>query len=282
MLTHDFFNLLNDNKDIEAVALLNDAPHTPEADALRGYAMYYGIGGTPEDDERAFQIFENGVAAGDSLSQYMLGIMCEDASTPDQAEGGPRQKYDWYDAERFMTLCAENTEGAFAGMAWLWLGKYFIDSTRGEDPELGEEYLEKAAEADFDEAAEILRDRAEDRAEYYDWQDVEANGCLLRWQQRMYEMNPHDESYAYGRLFSGVPGIPENLRLALKLYEEDYEFGHSQGARALALHYEARAEDLTLAVADRAEAKVLAQAWHERADRNAENDFPPEQIIEED
>lgn len=163
MLTDDFFALLNEDRETEAVALLEDAPATVEADGLRGYVLYYGIGGTPEDDERAFRIFERGVKSYDSLSQYMLGIMCEDATTPDQAEGGPRQKYDHYDAERFMTLCAGNEEGHFAAMAWMWLGEYFIDSTRGEDPELGEEYLEKAAAAGFEEAAEILRRRAEDR-----------------------------------------------------------------------------------------------------------------------
>lgn len=282
MLTDDFFRLLDDNRDSEAVRLLDTAPHTPEADALRGYAVYYGIGGMKEDDDRAFALFEKGAESGDSLSLYMLGIMCDDATTPDQAEGGPRQKYDQYDAETFMTRCADNPEGKFAAMAWLWLGEYFIDSTRGEDPETGEEYLEKAADVGFGEAVEILRDRAEDRAEYHDWKDPEANGRAFRWEQRAYELNPHDESYNYGRLFDGVPGIPENKRLALKLYEEDYEFGHSQGARALALHYEERANDLSIPVEERAESKVLAQAWHERADKNAENDYPPEQIIEED
>lgn len=279
-LTDDFFSLLADGRDEEAVALLGKAPSSPERDGLLGYCLYNGIGGFPQDDERAFLLFEQGALVSDSLSLYELGLMCENGDTPDQREGGPRQKYDHYDAEGFMQRCADG-DGTFAATAWLWLGEYFLDSARGGDPECGVEYLEKAADAGMPDAVELLAVHYREIADYFGYGDPDANRRLLRWQQIAYENNPHDESYNYGMLLDGVEGIPANVRLALKLYEEDWEHGHSQGARALALHYGRRAADPALAADERAEAAVLSRAWHERAGRNAGNDYSTEQSAEE-
>lgn len=281
MLTEDFFNLIADDRESEAAALLATAAPSPESDGLRAYSFYNGVGDFPRDDDRAFELFEKAAAEGDSLSLYELGLMCENGDTPDQRGGGPRQKYDHYDAEAFMQRCAD-TDGMFAAAAWLWLGEYFLDSARGGDPDVGIEYLEKAADAGMEDAVELLTEHYREIAAYYDYKNTAANHDLFRWQQIAYENNPHDESYNYGMLLDGVEGIPANTRLALKLYEEDWVHGHSQGARALAMHYERRAANLSLDASERAEAAVSAQAWHDRADRNSENDYPPEQTIEED
>lgn len=280
-LTDTFFNLILEEKEHEAADVLRQSPDTPEAEGLRGYAFYCGIDSPYADTDKAFEHFGLGAAGNDSLSLYYLGIMCERGETPDQCTGGERQKYDHCDAERFMVLCADG-HGIMEEWACLWLGQYFYDSARGGDSGEAVGCFVRAADLGNEEAVEWLVQIYADCAEYEDYADVQTNMELFRWQEKAYENNPHDESYNYGRLlYGGIPGIPANLRLALKLYEEDFEFGHSQGARALALHYESEAGKTE----DTGEAEkfaALADMWHERADRNAENDYEPEQIIEED
>lgn len=284
-----FFSLLADDHENEAAEFVASLAPSPVKDGLTGYCHYNGIGRTEADDEAAFDCFERGAAGGDSLSLYHLGLMCDRAETPDQREGGPRQKYDHYDAETFMERCADG-HGMMEQWACLWLGEFYADSARGGDPEIALEYYERADSLDNDEAAGILAQYYTDRAEYEEYGDPATNALLLKWQQRAYELNHEDESYNYGRLlYEGFAGIPPQRDMALQLFEEDWEAGHSSGARALALHYEAEAREMMARAATDAEAaqrvaecRVLAQAWHERADENAENDFEPEQIIEED
>lgn len=282
-MTDEFFALLNDGKDNEALeGVFGTKDNTPEIFGLKGYCYYYGVGDCPENDDAAYAYFEAGAYSQDSLSLYCLGIMCDEGRTPDQAEGGPRQRHDQFDAEDFMTRC-ECAHGTFESAACLWLGEYFMDSTRGEDPEVGVEYYERAAAAGIQEAVKALAEYYWEMAGYREYKDPEYNEKLFHWQQLAYEGNPHDESYNYGCLLDGsFPGIPENLRLCLKLYEEDYEFGHSQGARALARHYEALSTDPRLSDEVALKAAKTAEIWDERADKNAENDYEPEQIIEED
>lgn len=280
-LTNTFFSLLSEEKEYEAAAVLREAPDSPENCGLRGYACYCGIDSPYADTDKAFEYFELGAEENDSLSLYYLGIMCERGETPEQRTGGEHQKYDHYDAERFMSLCADG-HGIMEQWACLWLGQYYHDSAHGGDPEEAVTYFVRAADLENEEAVEWLAHIYADYAEYEDYADEQRNLEMFKWQEKAYENNPHDESYNYGHLlYGGIPGIPANLRLALKLYEEDFEFGHAQGARALALHYENEAEKAE--DAEQAEKfTALAEIWHERADRSAENDYEPEQIIEED
>ncbi len=62
----------------------------------------------------------------DPLGYYLLGYMCYNEETPDQATGGPRQEYDWYDAERFYEICAKS-ESKWRVPACLWLGDFFMN-----------------------------------------------------------------------------------------------------------------------------------------------------------
>lgn len=266
VLTDGFFDLLGRDKEEEALRLLESAPESAETDGLRGYAHYCGTGGRPCDDRRAFGCFERGAAAGDSLSLYGLGLMCWNGDTPDRCGKGPRRKYDSYDAAAFMERCAD-AGGALAAAALLWLGVYFLDSARGGDPDAGVGYLERAADAGADEAAAILAGHYRAIAQCREYGDERTNRELFRWQQAAYENDPHGESYNYGRLLYGVPGIAAEQALALKLYEEDYEFGHREGAEALARHYARRAADGTLAPGERAGAAERSRVWRRRAER---------------
>ncbi len=113
-------------------------------DGLLAMACYRGWG-VEADPEEAFRHAKCGMQAGDALACYVLGLMCANGDTPDQRTGGPRQEYDHYDAERFMQMAAE-AGGPWAVKAHLWLGDYFMDSCRGEDPDEGREHYQVAAD----------------------------------------------------------------------------------------------------------------------------------------
>lgn len=135
------------NPDNEAIALnlVADAPDGPERDSLLALFALEGIG-EAENLEKCFNLVEKAIKEGcNPLAYYILGYMCEHALTPDQAEGGPRQQYDHYDAERFYELCAQQ-EGPWQIDALLWLAEFYSDFARGGDPEIALEYYEKVAE----------------------------------------------------------------------------------------------------------------------------------------
>lgn len=233
-----------------------------EAFGLMGYLTYYGLGGIENDYTQALIWFEKGAKGNDSLSLYYLGLMCE-------AYEGTEGKYDWYDAEPFMTRCADG-RGKYAQFAALWLGDFFGDSAKGGDPEVSVDYYTMAAELGNEDAVKSLAEHYYDEAEYAEFKDEKLNKLLYKYQEEAYENNPHDESFNYGYLIEHGIGTQKNMRLAMKLYEEDYTFGHSQGARALARHYEQTGNEKE------------AGYWHDKADENLENDYEPEQEIEED
>ncbi|MDE5813462.1 MAG: hypothetical protein K2H72_04175, partial [Muribaculaceae bacterium] len=86
---------------------VSNAPESSERDGLMALIYHDGIG-TPVDLEKSFGYAVKAIEeGGDACACYVLGYMCDKAETPDQAEGGPRQEYDHYDAERFYELCAK-------------------------------------------------------------------------------------------------------------------------------------------------------------------------------
>lgn len=277
-LSDRFFKLLAEEKVAEALQVLLQAPDTSESLGLLGYVYYVGIEGHGHDYDTAFELFDMAVKEDDSLSLYYLGIMCENGDVPakyaELLEGGYGEHY----AESFMTRCARGG-GIMAEWASLWLGRRAI---RSNDMEKALEYLKRAAEFDNEEAIELLTQLCTERAEAMDYADVAANMEMYRWQERLYELHPQDESYNFGRLLYGdIAGIPSDRRRALELYAEDFEYGYSQGARALALHFEREAE-MEHDAEQSAKLLAYAEQWHRFADMNAENDYEPEQIIEED
>ena len=105
-LTDRFISTLADREHIpevaeEAAEMVTGAPNSPERTGLMAYMYHEGIG-VPVDMDECFRLAEKAAfEGGDGLGYFLLGFMCDNAETPDQAEGGPRQKYDHYDAERF-------------------------------------------------------------------------------------------------------------------------------------------------------------------------------------
>lgn len=285
-LSDKFYDHIRDLKENEAIAYLKEiSPCEPqikevtaedgttyntvenvkefegELSGMWGYIYYHGIGTYTEDDDVAFDLFENGASQNDSFSLYALGNMCADGTTPDQMQGGPRQKYDHYDASSFMERCSESN-GEFAPAAWFWLGDYYLDSARGGDPELGIEYLHKAYEGGVSLAAPSMAKYYYDKAEAHDFKDIAANQIYLRWQQEAYEVDPHNQAFDYGMALYGMLfGLQPNIRLALKLFEEDYEAGGYDGAMTLALHYEHEAQTDKYDSEMRATFKKQAEHW---------------------
>ena len=158
-LTDMFLRMLDcsdSNPDIQEKIFetISEAPDSGERDGLLALIHHEGIG-VPVDLDKSFEYAEKAAfQGGDPLGYYVLGYMCDKAETPDQAEGGPRQKYDHYDAERFYEKCAEK-DGPWKRYACNWLGSHFLDMARGGDPELGVEYLEMVADTDAEAAGRL-------------------------------------------------------------------------------------------------------------------------------
>ncbi|MGM9842841.1 MAG: hypothetical protein ACI30S_01315 [Muribaculaceae bacterium] len=216
--TDDIFSIFN-----EADSLIDQG--NPEGYALLGEAHYL-----QGDFDNATIAFEKAIELGNARAMYDLALMCYDGLVDNS-------NYDWYDAERFMTMCY-NTGTDMATDAAVWLGEYFLESTEGDDPEFGIDYLQYAADKKNSRALELLADYFFSRAEDKGFEDESLNAKAFQYQQDAYEVDPHEQSYNYGYLLYFGIGTPQNIRLALKLYEENYEFGHHEGAEALMEHYE--------------------------------------------
>ncbi|MDE6379189.1 MAG: hypothetical protein K2L11_01855 [Muribaculaceae bacterium] len=213
---------------------VSEAPDGGERDGLLALIYHEGIG-VEADLDKSFEYAEKAAfAGGEALGYYVLGYMCDKAETPDQAEGGPRQKYDHYDAERFYEKCAEK-DGHWKRYACNWLGDYYLDMARGGDPEVGVEYLEAVAEEDA-EAAGRLSDHFWDivMPDYTD--DRERTEALFRWTKKAAELDEEDEEYVYrlGWLYADGIGCGRSPRLALKYFHEAYLRGDWRGAESIA------------------------------------------------
>ena len=158
MLSVLYWSMVGDTPDSmeKAARMVENASDSSERDGLIALIYYCGLVGAA-DNEKAFFYAERGMQKNDGASCYVRGLMCANGDTPDQREGGRRQVYDHYDAERFMEMAAE-TDSPWAVKAHLWLGAYFMDSCRGEDPEEGIEHYKAAAGSRSCEAAKFLSD----------------------------------------------------------------------------------------------------------------------------
>lgn len=288
-LTDTFLRMFehkDDNSDSrrKIYEFISDAPDSSERDGLMALLLHEGIGVRINLD-KSFEYAEKAAFDGnDALGYYILGYMCDKAETPDQAEGGPRQKYDHYDAERFYEKCAEK-EGPWKKYACNWLGDHFLNMARGGDPELGVEYLEQIAEKDA-EAAERLSD-------YYwdivipDYTDDERAEDLFRWTKKAVELDEEDEEYLYhlGWLYADGIGCEKSFWLALKYFGLAYFAGDWRGAESIANLLEERLDEgHGLSPEEVKEFRTDIDGWRRKAKtmKEEEDAEQPDPSIEED
>lgn len=265
---------------------VSQAPDSSERDGLLALIHHEGIG-VPVNLDKSFEHAEKAAfEGGEALGYYVLGYMCDKAETPDQAEGGPRQKYDHYDAERFYEKCAE-TDGPWKKYACNWLGDHFLNMARGGDPELGVEYLEKVAEKDA-EAAGRLSDYYWDLVmpDYTD--DEQRSEVLFRWTKKVVELDEEDEEYLYrlGWLYADGIGCRKSFWLALKYFGEAYLREDWRGAESIANLLEQKLQDDGETFTDDETEELLpyVATWRKRADELRQDDdaHDHDSAIEED
>lgn len=252
-LSDDFHSMLNGHEDDPEVhkalaRMVLGAPVTPESNGLLALMYHEGMG-VGMNLDRCLGLAEKAAAGGDGLGYFLLGYMCDNHETPDQASGGPRQRYDHYDAERFYELCAQ-TPGRWAPHAHLWLGDFYMDSARGGDPEVAVGHYE-ACGYDNAEAAGRLSD-------YY-WEQLTVDALIpeeyrtphleakvFNWTHEAARLNPGDYSYRMGWCYADGIGCnaAEGFELAQKYWEEVHAHGDLRAADALATLFEERLEKL--------------------------------------
>lgn len=294
-LSEEFYNILShEDEDPEAynkaAELVFKAPVTSESTGLLAMMYYDGIG-VEEDLEKAFEYAEIAAAENEGTALYILGHMCENAETPDQECGGPRQKYDHYDAEHFMERCSK-TDSLWTNAAHLWLGDYYMDMAKGGDPEVAVEHYEAIGE-DNAEAAGKLSDY------YYDqwfvdmvipdeYRTKNLADKIFHWTQRAVNFNPRDFSYRMGCVCAeGIGCDPdEGFHLALKFWEDAFGFGDWAAAESIANLYEDQQEKLSPETPDSVKENIIKQieSWREMAQRERERQWAeePDPSIEED
>ena len=235
-LSDDFHELIAEAEEHperlrEAAALVLEAPETAETNGLLALMYHEGIGVATDLDKACALAEKAAFEGGDPLGYFLLGYMCDNIETPDQAKGGDRQRYDHYDAERFYEICA-GKESRWQAPARMWLGDYYMDMARGGDPEIAVEHYEAIAER-WPQAAYALCD-------YY-WgmhaacpDDEEVARNVYRWTLAAVTENPHDYSYHMGCVHAEGIGCNVALRLARKYWEDAYAFGDSRASAALA------------------------------------------------
>lgn len=268
-LSEDFWTIVDHDENSRencrrAFEMALEAPDGPERDALLAVSYHDGIGVDPDND-KAFELAERAAKQDEGLALYLLGLMCDNAETPDQATGGPRQKYDQYDASTFMERCAA-TDSWWAGAAHLWLGHYYYDSARGGDPEVAIEHFEQAGEDDK-EASAIVSDYYWDMAGRDDFADEAVNAKLFKWTQAAVNQDPYEYSIRYATLLAEGIGCNPSFRLARKYFEDAYYFGKWEGAAAIAALFEDRAADTSLPDDERKKCLHEAELWHKSAEK---------------
>lgn len=260
-----------------------ESPASPEVTGLQAYLYHEGIG-VDADLEKCFELAEKAAfEGGDALGYFLLGYMCDNAETPDQAEGGQRQKYDQYDAERFYEQCAA-IDSRWREQACLWLGDYYMDSAAGGDPDVGVDYYESIAETNS-QAAGILSD--------YFWnlimplylEDDEWRGKLFRWTEVASRLDPEEYAYRMGWLYADGIGCEKSMEKAVEYFSLSAEYGDSKGAEAVAKVYEEYLEEHPDCTAEeRAEYEASIRDWKEVSERLHAEELldDPDPHIEED
>lgn len=287
-LTQRFISIMANNEEnreacLKAAEMVLSAPSTPESTGLLAYMYHEGIG-VDVNLDRCFELAEEAAfKGGDALGYFLLGYMCDNAETPDQAEGGPRQKYDHYDAERFYEKCAE-IDSPWSTPAHLWLGDYYMDMAQGGDPEIGVEHYEAVAE-DNDEAAGRLSDYYWNLVMPEYFEDEEWCAALFKWTEVAARLNPEEYSYRMGWIYADGFGCEKSFEKAIHFFEEAYNHGDWRGAKAVAQCYEEFILDSTEPGSkERAGCEQAIKEWNERADRMREDELlnDPDNCVEED
>lgn len=234
---HDLYRQLDTNPDLtgKIINLIENAPDTSEREGLRALMYHDGIG-YALDYDKSFEMAEKAVEGGDPLGFFMLGYMCDNIETPDQAHGGPQQKYDHYDAERFYAKCAE-IESRWQPCAILWLGEYYMDMAKGGDPEIAVEYYESIADNNA-EAAARLSDYYWDLIMLNFFEDDECCSQLFKWTSVAAKFNPEEYSYRMGWIYAHGLGCKKSREKAFDFFHEAYLHGDENGADAIAKIYE--------------------------------------------
>ena len=285
-LSEEFWKVLdgdieNPEAGKKAYEMVVNAPDGPERDGLLGMIYYQGIG-VEEDLEKAFEYAEKAAEKDEGIALYLLGIMCENAETPDQAEGGPRQKYDHYDAEQFMERCA-NTTSAWANDAHLWLGDFFFDGARGGDPDIAMEHYEVIGKYSR-EASAKLSDYYYDYASYEDFKNEELNKKALEWSEMAASWDPAGYAYQTGCMLAEGVGCKPSFRLARKYLEDAYYCGQWEAAETIANLFQERADSDEYPDEERERCRKDAESWHASAEklRLSQTAEEPDNSIEED
>lgn len=250
----------------EAADLVFNAPESPERDGLISLIYHEGIG-VPVNLDTSFEYAEKAAFNGhDALGYLLLGYMCDNAETPDQAEGGPRQKYDHYDAERFYEICA-GIDSRWRPQACLWLGDYYMDMAQGGDPEIGVEYYESIAEENA-EAAGSLSDYYWDliMPEYIEDEDWTTQ--LYKWTVIAARLNPEEYSYRMGWIYADGIGCEADSDKAFELFTDAYTYGDWRGAQAVAqMMQESLDGNSGLTADERSEKEQQISYWRDIAER---------------
>lgn len=276
-LSDKFHRILSGNEDDPKVQgqvaeLVFNAPDSPERNGLMSLIYHEGIG-VPVDIERSFELAEEAAFQGhDNLGYFMLGYMCDNAETPDQAEGGPRQKYDHYDAERFYEICAKG-HSHWSEAAHNWPGDYFMDMARGGDPEEGLEHYAAIAENNA-EAAGKLSDYYWNliMPEYLD--DEEWLMELYKWTTVAVKLNPEEYSYRMGWIYADGLGCKVNSDKAIDYFSDAYSYGDWRGAKSIAKMLEESLEERPYTNKNtRAEIEQQMKYWNELGDRLREEEL---------
>lgn len=235
-LSDEFHKILSDTDDASArrraADLVIQAPDSPERTGLLALMYHEGIG-VDIDLDRCFDLAEKAAVDGhDPVAFFLLGYMCDNAETPDQAEGGPRQKYDHYDAERFYDLCARS-ESRWKNHAIYWLSDYYMDSARGGDPDVAVDYLETIATDDA-EAAGRLSDYYWDLVVNEQIDDDDMAVRLFHWTSVAAGLDPDNYMFHLGWLLAEGVGCDADAVKAVDAFSSAYACGDWRGPRAIA------------------------------------------------
>lgn len=278
-LSDEFYRLFGELEEHPEIAadlaeMVFAARPDAESDGLLALLYHEGIG-VETDFDKAFEHAERAAAEDEGSALYLLGHMCHNAETPDQATGGARQKYDHYDAAGFIERCAA-TDSRWAVPAHLWLGDHYMDSARGGDPEVAVGHYEAIGHDDAEAAGKL--------SDYYwellpddlyvpdDERDRGLEAKVYEWTSEAVRLNPHDFSYRMGWCCADGIGCRPSFRLARKYFEDAYEFGDGRAAETIALLYEDRLADHELTEQEREHCTRCMESWRRLASKSEERE----------